>query len=178
MANMNIDVKDLLAKLKGGQNKDARGGSAFVQFFEKNPKMKIIIPAIFVVIAAVVAAVFIVSGIRTETDVPPEVQAAGPAVDVLPMIERSEGVSLADGVDPFAEDVIANAKLKGIFYNSDGFRTAILQTEYASYIVQVGDYVGDSTWLVEDISDTSATFSTGEKVRTISLAEAKAKTNS
>ncbi|MGN0571598.1 MAG: hypothetical protein ACI4K9_05415 [Candidatus Fimenecus sp.] len=167
--DMNIDVKDLLAKLKGGQKKDARAGSSFVQFFEKNPKMKIIIPAIFLIIAAVVAAVFIVSGLKTETDVDPNIQAAGISVDVLPMIERSEGVSLADGVDPFAEDVIANAKLTGIFYNSDGFRTAILQTEYASYIVQVGDYVGDSTWLVEEITDSDATFSTGEKVRTISL---------
>lgn len=147
--DMNIDVKELFAKLKGGQKKDARAGSAFVQFFEKNPKMKIIIPAIFVVIAAVVAAIFIVSGLRTETDVDPNMPASGTAVDVLPMLERSEGVSLADGVDPFSEDVIANAKLTGVFYNSDGFRTAILKTEYASYIVQVGDYVGDSTWLVE-----------------------------
>lgn len=170
--DMNMDLKDLFAKFKNGQKKDARAGNAFVQFFEKNPKMKIIIPAIFVVIAAVVAAVFIVSGLRTETDVPTDIQTAGLAVDVLPMLERGESVSLAEGVDPFAEDVIANAKLTGIFYNSDGFRTAILQTEYASYIVQVGDYVGDSTWLVEDITDSDATFSTGEKVRTISLATA------
>lgn len=66
--------------------------------------------------------------------------------------------------------MIANAKLTGVFYNSDGFRTAILKTEYASYIVQVGDYVGDSTWLVEEITDSDATFSTGDKVRTIALA--------
>lgn len=168
--DMNIDVKELFAKLKGGQKKDARAGSAFVQFFEKNPKMKIIIPAIFVVIAAIVAAIFIVSGLRTETDVDPNAPASGVSVNVLPMLERGESVSLADGVDPFSEDVIANAKLTGIFYNSDGFRTAILKTEYASYIVQVGDYVGDSSWLVEEITDSDATFSTGEKVRTIALA--------
>lgn len=170
--DMNIDMKDLLAKLKGGQKKDARAGSSFVKFFEKNPKMKILIPVIFLVIAAIVAAVFIFSGINTDTDVDPNSVPAGASVDVLPMLERNEGVTLADGVDPFAEDVIANAKLTGIFYNSDGFRTAILQTEYASYIVQVGDYVGDSTWLVDEITDSDATFSTGEKVRTISLENA------
>ncbi len=170
--DMNIDVKDLFAKLKGGQKKDARAGSSFVKFFEKNPKMKILIPVIFLVIAAIVAAVFIFSGIGTDTDVDPNSVPAGASVDVLPMLERGEGVSLADGVDPFAEDVIANAKLTGIFYNSDGFRTAILQTEFASYIVQVGDYVGDSSWLVEEITDSDATFSTGEKVRTISLENA------
>lgn len=167
--DMNMDIKDVFAKLKGGKKKDARTGNAFVKFFEKNPKMKIIIPAVFLVIAAAVAAVFIIQGVKTETGVDPDKPVSGMSVDVLPMLERNEAVSLADGVDPFSEDVIANAKLTGILYNSDGFRTAILQTEYASYIVQVGDYVGDSTWLVEEITDTSATFSTGDKLRTVAL---------
>ena len=38
--DMNMDVKDLFAALKkksGSKKKDARGGSSFVNFFEKNP---------------------------------------------------------------------------------------------------------------------------------------------
>ena len=167
--DMNMDVKDLFAKLKSGRKKDARTGNAFLNFFEKNPKLKIIIPAIFLLIAASVAVVLIISGAKTETEVDPNSIPAGLQVDVLPMLERGEGATLADGVDPFAEDVIANATLTGILYNSDGFRTAILKTEYASYIVQVGDYVGESSWLVEEITDSSATFSIDEKQRTISL---------
>lgn len=164
-----MDLKDLLAKLKKGKNKDARTGSSFINFFEKNPKMKIIIPAIFLVIAAAVAIVFIVSGIRTETDVDPINAVAGDSVDVLPILERSEGETLADGVDPFSEDVIANAKIKGILYNSDGYRTAIVATEYASYVLQVGSYVGSSSWLVDEITDNAVTFSIGEKTRTIEM---------
>ena len=41
---MNMDIKELFAKLKGG--KSGKGGSGFTAFFDKNPKMKIIIPII------------------------------------------------------------------------------------------------------------------------------------
>ena len=161
--DMNMDVKDLFAALKkksGSKKKDTRGGSSFVNFFEKNPKMKIILPAILVLI---------ITGIQTETDVDPDSAVAGQAVEVLPMQERTEGVTLAEGVDPFAEDVIANAKLNGLVYNSDGYWTAIVSTQYGSYTLQVGDYVGSSSWLVEEITSNTVTFSLGEKTRTIEM---------
>lgn len=173
--DMNMDVKDLIAMLKNktgkgkGTKKDSRGGSSFVNFFEKNPKMKIILPAFLILIAVAVAVVLIVTGIQTETDVDPDSAVAGAAVEVLPMQERTEGETLADGVDPFAEDVIANAKLRGLIYNSDGYWTAIVDTQYASYTLQVGDYVGSSSWLVEEITSNTVTFSLGEKTRTIEM---------
>ena len=42
---MNMDVKDLIAKLKsgGGKTTAKKGGSSFTAFFDKNPQMKIII---------------------------------------------------------------------------------------------------------------------------------------
>ena len=89
--DMNMDVKDLFAALKkksGSKKKDTRGGSSFVNFFEKNPKMKIILPAILVLIAVAVAVVLIITGIQTETDVDPDSAVAGQAVEVLPMQER------------------------------------------------------------------------------------------
>ena len=171
--DMNMDVKDLFAALKkksGSKKKDTRGGSSFVNFFEKNPKMKIILPAILVLIAVAVAVVLIITGIQTETDVDPDTAVAGQAVEVLPMQERTEGVTLADGVDPFAEDVIANAKLSGLIYNSDGYWTAIVSTQYGyHYTLQVGDYVGSSSWLVEEITSNTVTFSLGDKTRTIEM---------
>lgn len=170
--DMNMDVKDLFAALKkksGSKKKDTRGGSSFVNFFEKNPKMKIILPAILVLIAVAVAVVLIITGIQTETDVDPDSAVAGQAVEVLPMQERTEGVTLAEGVDPFAEDVIANAKLNGLVYNSDGYWTAIVSTQYGSYTLQVGDYVGSSSWLVEEITSNTVTFSLGEKTRTVEM---------
>lgn len=166
----NMDIKDLFAKLKaGGGKKDARKGSALTAFFEKNPKMKIILPALVIMIAVVVAALIILSGATTDTELEEGNEVAGQAVAVLPEIERTESATAAEGVDPFAEDVIANAKITGMVYNSDGYWTAIVQTPYASYNLQVGDYVGKSEWLVEAIDDSSVTFSLGEKTRKVQM---------
>lgn len=163
----NMDIKDLFAKLKAGGKKDARKGSSVTAFFEKNPKMKIILPALFIIIAVIVAIIIIASGAKTDVELNEGNDVAGQAVAVLPEIERTESVTVASGVDPFAEDVIANAKVTGMVYNSDGYWTAIVQTPYASYNLQVGDYVGNSEWLVESITASTVTFSLGEKTRTI-----------
>ena len=166
----NMDIKDLFKKLKSGSGKkDARKGSSVTAFFDKNPKMRIILPALFVLIAVVVAALIILSGADTDVDLDEGATVAGQAVAVLPEIERTQSENVADDVDPFAEDVIANAKITGMIYNSDGYWTAVVQTSYASYSLQVGDYVGGSQWLVESITDTSVTFSLGEKTRTIEM---------
>lgn len=172
--DMNIDVKDLFAKLKkGGDKKDKKsGGSAFVRFFDKNPKMKVIIPSIFVLIAVAVAVVFIVTGVKTDTNTDgPLSEPAGAKVDVLPMLERPEGETLKDGADPFDEDAIANAKLTGTIYNREGYYTATVSTEHKSYVLQVGDHVAGSEWLVDAITENSITFSMGEKTRTVEMKE-------
>lgn len=165
--DMNMDIKDLIAKLKsGGKKKNGRGRSSLAKFFDKNPKMKIIIPLVVILIFVAVAAVIIISGVKTDTEVDENVSVAVQSVEILPQVERTQQ-AVEDGVDPFSEDVIANAKLKGIINNSAGYRTAIVATKYASYTLQVGDYVSTSEWLVEDITDSSVTFSLGEKKRTI-----------
>mgnify|MGYP003319652337 CR=1 FL=1 len=58
-----MDIKDLIAKLKSGSGKSSTkaGGSSFTAFFDKNPKMKIIIPAVLVAISVLVALVIIIS---------------------------------------------------------------------------------------------------------------------
>lgn len=164
----NMDVKDLFKKLKSGGKKDARKGGSLASFFEKNPKMKIILPAVVVAIAVVVAALIIISGARTNIDVEEDVSVAGQAVEVLPQIERRKTEEIADDVDPFSDDVIANAKLTGVLYVADGYYIATLETEKASYpTLQVGDNIGSSDWMVDAIDSDSITVSCGEKTRTI-----------
>jgi hypothetical protein len=164
----NMDVKDLFKKFKeGSKKKDARKGGSLNAFFEKNPIMKYLLPAIFVLIAVIVAVIIIFQGINTDTDVDENITAAGQAVVILPQEERTEPETVADGADPFSEDVLANAKVTGILYNSDGYRTAILQSRYGAYTVQVGDYVGGSDWYVVAIDDSSVTVSLDEKTRVI-----------
>ena len=136
-------------------------------FFEKNPIMKILLPVILIAIAFIVAIMIIFQGINTDTDVDENITAAGQAVVILPQEERTETETLAEGVDPFSEDVLANAKVTGIIYNSDGYRTAILQSKYGAYTVQVGDMVGSSDWYVVAIDDSSVTVSLDEKTRII-----------
>ncbi|MBQ5994948.1 MAG: hypothetical protein IJL63_03725 [Clostridia bacterium] len=164
----NMDVKDLFKKLKSGGNKDARKNGSLASFFEKNPKMKIILPAVFVAIAVVVAALIIISGARTNIDVDDNISVAGQAVEVLPQVERRKTDEIADEIDPFSEDVIANAKLTGVLYAADGYYIATLETDKASYpTLQVGDKIGNSEWMVDSIDSDSITVSCGEKTRTI-----------
>ncbi len=172
--DMNMDVKDLIAKLKkGGGKKGAankKGGNPVLAFFDKNPKMKIILPLILLLIAAAVAVAFIVTGAKTDVDVNTDAgKPQGEAVDVMPMLERPIGEALEDGANPFDEDAIANAKLKGTMYNSNGYWTALVETKTHSYVLQVGDYVSNSDWLVEEINDNSITFSMGDKKRTVEI---------
>lgn len=165
----NMDIKDLFKKLKSGSGKNSRKGSSVTAFFDKNPKMKIILPALVILIAVVVAVLIIISGNDTDVELDEGATVSGQSVAVLPEIERTQSETVPEGVDPFAEDVIANAEITGMIYNSDGYWTAVVQTSYASYSLQVGDYVGGSQWLVESITDTSVTFSLGEKTRTIEM---------
>ncbi|MEG0545865.1 MAG: hypothetical protein RR552_01630 [Oscillospiraceae bacterium] len=169
--DMNMDMKDIVAKLKNiGKGSDSRKGSSFTAFFEKNPKMKIIIPVLFIILAVAIAGVIIFTGFNTDSDLAVSSGTPNVSVDILPdTVNEKEGVTLAEGADPFSEDVIAKAKLVGILQNANGYRTAIVATEYATYTLQVGDYVNKSTWLVEKITDTSITFSLGDKSRTIEM---------
>ena len=87
---------------------------------------------------------------------------------MLPQIERRKTEEIADDVDPFSDDVIANAKLTGVLYVADGYYIATLETEKASYpTLQVGDNIGSSDWMVDAIDSDSITVSCGEKTRTI-----------
>lgn len=166
----NMDVKDLFKNLKSkGGKKDGRKSGGLNAFFEKNPKMKIILPAVVVLIAVAVAVIIIVTGVTTDTTVD-DTAVAGQSVMVLPQAVRNETETLAEGADPFSEDAISNGKITVMGYNSDGVRTAVVQNQYGtSYLLEVGSRVGDSEWYVDSIDDTSVTFSMGEKTRTITM---------
>lgn len=160
---MNMDIKDLFAKLKGSKG-DSRRNGGLTAFFEKNPKMKIIIPAILIGISVLVAVVIIVTTGSIEIDDTPVNGGGGQKVDVLPQDVRNlEDIDLT-GDDVFDDVALANAKVTAIIVNSDGYYTATVEAENQSYPhLQVGDYVGSSSWLVEDITDDCVIVALGEK---------------
>lgn len=161
---MNMDIKDLIAKLKGGSDGTKRGGG-LTGFFEKNPKMKVIIPAICLGISVLVAIVIIATTGKIEIEeMPTGGENAGTQVDVLPQSVRDyEDIDLV-GDDVFDDVALANAKVTAIIVNSDGYYTATVEAESQSYPhLQVGDYVGSSSWLVEDITDDCVIVALGDK---------------
>ena len=161
---MNMDIKDLIAKLKGNGGGDKRGGG-ITGFFEKNPKMKVIIPALCLGISVLVALVIIVTTGTIEIDESPVGgNNSGSEVDILPEdVRQYEDIEVL-GDDVFDDVALANAKVTVIIVNSDGYYTATVETDNQSYPhLQVGDYVGTSSWLVEDITDDCVIVALGEK---------------
>ena len=161
---MNMDIKDLIAKLKGGSGGAKRGGG-ITGFFEKNPKMKIIIPAICIGISILVALTIIITTGTIEVDNDPVGgDVGGSKVDVLPQDVRDYEDIEVNGDNVFDDVALANAKVTAIIVNSDGYYTATVEADNQSYPhLQVGDYVGTSSWLVEDITDECVIIALGEK---------------
>ena len=163
---MNMDVKDLIAKLKSGGSKTTakKGGSSFTTFFDKNPQMKIIIPAVLVAISVLVALVFIITTKSPTIDTSPVGGGEAQNVDVLPQDVRDLEDIEIEGGNVFDEVDVANAKITAIIKNSDGYYTAVMQTKTNSYsTLNVGDYINGSSWMVEDITDDCVIIALGEK---------------
>ena len=110
---MNMDIKDLIAKLKSGSSGNKRGGG-LTGFFEKNPKMKVIIPAICLGISVLVALVIIFTTGTIEIDESPVGgNNSGAQVDVLPQDVRNYEDIEVLGDDVFDDVALANAEYIG-----------------------------------------------------------------
>lgn len=165
---MNMDIKELFAKLKSGKG-NSRNSGGFAAFFEKNPKMKIIIPAIFLAISVLVAIVIV---IKTSTDKVPEYKAtsgetSANQVEVLPEdVRESEKLEGITDSAVFNEAVLAHPKVTAIIYNGEGYYTATVETDNAHYPnLTVGQYVAGSDWMVESITADQVVFScNGQKI--------------
>lgn len=161
---MNMDIKDLIAKLKGGSGGGKKEGNSLTAFFDKNPKMKIILPAIVGAISILVALAIIITTNSPDIDTTPVGGGEAQNVDVLPQDVRDLEDIEIEGENVFDEVDIANAKITTIIVNSDGYYTAVMETKTNSYAtLQVGDYINGSSWLVEDITDDCVIVALGEK---------------
>lgn len=163
---MNMDIKDLIAKLKGGSGGNKRGGG-ITEFFNKNPKMKIILPAILAAISLLVAIVIIATTHSPDIDTTPVGAGEAQHVDALPQDVRDLEDIEVEGGGVFDDVAVANAKIKGIYYNEDGYYTATMVTDTESYLISVGDYIGGSSWQVIEINDQYVVIALGEKEITL-----------
>lgn len=166
---MNMDIKELFAKLKSSGKGNSRNGGGIASFFEKNPKMKIIIPVIFFAISILVALVIVV---KTSTAKVPDFnlesgESASNKVEVLPEdVREAEKLDGITDSEMFNEAVLAHPKVTAIIYNGEGYYTATVETDNAHYPnLTVGQYVAGSDWMVENITEDQVVFScNGQKI--------------
>lgn len=164
---MNMDIKDLIAKLKGGSGGTKRGGG-LTGFFDKNPKMKIILPAVLAAISILVAVVIIATTNSPEIDTTPVGSGEAQKVEALPQDVRDLEDIDVEGEGVFDDVAISNAKITAIYYNQDGYYTATMVTDTKSYPnLQVGDYIDGSSWQVIEINEQCVVVALGEKEVTI-----------
>lgn len=171
--DMNMDVKDLIAKLKSKKG-DSRNGSGFAAFFEKNPKMKIIIPVIFLAISVLVAVVIVVKTSNAKVpDIPLDsIEANTNQAEALPKEVRN--AEQLEGITDRAllnEAVLAHPKVTAITYNdSEGYFTATVESDNGSYPnLQIGQYIAGSDWLVENITWEQVVFSCNGQTVTVKI---------
>jgi hypothetical protein len=164
--------------------KDKEAGSAkqksdvalkIMDFFEKNPWMKIVIPALlFIILVAVfIFAMFgdgILSGDNTGVDSNVPVQnevLIGPGNNI---IKDPEIVELIED-DPLSEDILASAKYTGSVVSETGLKTALIQigTVGDKLVLCAGETVGDSSWELVEIYDEYVIFKAGEITKKIKL---------
>lgn len=166
---MNMDIKDLIAKIKSKKG-NSRNSGGVAAFFEKNPKMKIIIPVIFFAISILVAVVIVVKTSNAKVpDIPVgSIETNTNQVEAFPKeirdAEKLEGITDKDLLN---EAVLAHPKVTAITYNdSEGYYTAtVVADNDLHYTLQVGQYVAGSDWLVENITWEQVVFScNGQKV--------------
>lgn len=169
---MNMDIKDLIAKLKSKGNGGNRTSGGISGFFEQNPKMKIIIPAIFLVISILIALVIIITTGKTDIpDLPTSSGEPSQDVEVLPQdIRDSEKLDNLTDDKVFNEAVLAHPKVTAVFYNNDGYYVATVETDNAHYPnLKVGDRVAGSDWLVESITESQVIFSCNDQKITVNF---------
>ena len=138
-----------------------------MDFFDKNPIMKILIPVIlFLILAGVILFLVFGDGVLTGDNIPndDEIVANSNQVDVLPgnnLIKDKEVVELINN-DPLSEDIMAAAQYKGYVKGSSGLKTALIQIGSSgdTLTLSKGESVG--SWELIEITSDYVVFKAGE----------------
>ena len=148
-----------------------------MSFFEKNPFMKIVIPAILLLL---IVAIFLVvefsDGILTGKDdenTSATTQVSN-EVQLLPgnnIIKDMEVVELIKE-DPLSQDILASAAYKGSVGGNSGMKTALIQIgdKNETLVLCEGETIGESSWELIEIADSYVIFKAGEITKKLNLA--------
>ncbi|HAN44288.1 MAG TPA: hypothetical protein DCP97_02750, partial [Ruminococcaceae bacterium] len=64
--------------------------------------------------------------------------------------------------NPFESDVLSNAYLTGVMSVEGGYKTAIIVSDYGSFVVRQHDQIGKTKWVVKEITDSEVTVKNGD----------------
>ncbi|MHB1151456.1 MAG: hypothetical protein ACYCWE_14045 [Eubacteriales bacterium] len=137
-----------------------------VAFLQNKIFILFFLPVIaLIIIIAVVLIIRLVD--PSEEEIP--VAAVGDYIYVLPIKERPADDSPVAGKDPFSSGGTAALVLDGIMYNPDGTSIVILRSADASYVVSPDGAIGQTGWVVTDITADTVTITKNEKSEILSL---------
>lgn len=177
---MALDLKNLTLKKekKDGTPKKAKSDVVLkiMEFFEKNPIMKIVIPVLlFVILAGIFLIIIFSDGVIIKggdiEDI--DVNDTSAMVQVVPdnnIIKDKEIVDLI-GEDPLSPDILATAKYTGFVQGSSGLKTALIEigSENDTLVLSLGETIGDSSWELIEINSKYVTFKAGDITRQIKI---------
>lgn len=144
-----------------------------MEFFDKNPFMKILIPVVlFIILCAVFLFVIFGDGvILDDTKSSVDNSVATGQVEVIPgnnIISDKAVVKLIED-DPLSVDILATASYHGCAKGNSGLKTGLIQigTQKDTLVLSLGETVGDSKWEVIELTDDYIVFKAGEITKKI-----------
>ncbi len=143
-----------------------------MDFFDKNPLMKIIVPVVlFVIIAAIILFIVFGDGVLQDDNENIELDANSNYVQALPgddIITDKEIVELINS-DPLSPDILSTAKYKGCVKGSNGRENALIEIGSAGDSLQVerGETIGDSSWELIEVNKDYVIFKANNEQKKI-----------
>jgi hypothetical protein len=144
-----------------------------MDFFDKNPIMKIIIPVVlFLILAGVLLVLIFGDGVLTNdhTTGTTDIQSNSNQVEILGnnLIKDKEIVELIES-DPLSEDVLASAKYKAYSSGSSGLKVAMIEIGSMgdTFSLSKGETIG--SWELVEITKEYVVFKAGEITKKLDL---------
>ncbi len=169
---------------RGDKNKKGSGSAPKVdvtlkimEFFDKNPMMKIIVPVVLlIVLSGVIVFVVLGDGVLLDENNlgNTDTAASSDYVNIYDgsnsPIKDKEVVELIEN-DPLSEDILATAVYKGYVSGSSGLKTATVQIGTAGdfLVLALGEKIGDSEWEVIEINPEYIIVEAGEIQRKLEI---------
>ena len=143
-----------------------------MDFFDKNPIMKVLIPVVlFLILAGVVLFLVFGDGVLSgDNDVNNEdINVNSNQVDILPggnLIKDKEIVELIEN-DPLSEDILASAKYKGYVKGSSGLKTALIQIGSSGDTLTLAKGESVGSWELIEVTSDYVVFKAGDVTKKI-----------